>query len=853
MVHASRRPPAYTASLGPRVIRKVNKNGEVPAMRVWTAYVLIAAVVMTASTVPTVMPAITEPDEPEAVTLHVKSGSELVVDFATPVSDGGSQITSFKVEWDTNPGTREVQEITTSVFTGPNEIQLVRTTATAIDEVQVVRTSAPDVDEIQTITTVADNEELLGGSFTVTFDTTAYGGGPHTSGPITHDALAATGTGPARTTMEEILEAMPNINDVDVRREGPDLQGGYTWFVTFLSEEKDLPQMSLGSNALTGTGSDVQFTTVTEGNEISGSFTLDFDGAVTVALPWDASEDEMQEALESLPAVDTVEVVQTDETLQGGFVWLITFTSDVNHGSLPVLTPNGAGLTGHNATIEVCSKGSSAGDCQGRSVEGNEIGGTFDLVGGRVDEVQTVTVSASASVTGGSYRLQYSGAPTDPILFSDGSATIEAELLAVVGDPVSVVKADNGNGVGLFTLTITFNGPTGSNVGGGDYAELVALWDGAGCTGCAAFNPVDATMAVATTVGGVLGEAAVGIPYSASVLDITTRLEFLNPIQGVDVQRSGPDAQRGYEWTITFTDVLGDVPALIPVSDSLSGLGVLTSVDEVHKGTVQEIQVVDVVAGSQASGNFTLSFRGLESELIQVGPTCGQSGDIEAILERLTNIGDLDVSCASNGNFGIAWTITFLTNAGDLPDLALENDAGMSPGDVNVVVTEARAGTSLVLGGKFAMEFNGQRTGYVPYNVTAEGMKNALQALSTIGTVDVARLDEDENRGFTWTITFETDLGDNPPIFVDDVTLTGTFARGSTSEGVKGVGPPFNSGTGGLSLGSFTITDLEALSYTITDLKQGVPYYSRVAATNAIGFSPAKLATPPVASPFPRT
>ena len=358
-------------------------------------------------------------------------------------------------------------------------------------------------------------------------------------------------------------------------------------------------------------------------------------------------------------------------------------------------------------------------------------------------------------------------------------------------------------------------------------------------------------MSVATSIEGILGESASAIPYDASAAAITSKLEFLNNIQGVDVQRTGPDAERGYEWTITFTDVLGDIPPLLPVDTSLAGVGVAVDVFEIHRGTVQEIQVVDVSGGSQATGNFTLGFRGLVTDLHEVMDSCSDSDSMEMTLERLTNVGDVEVSCRSNGNFGLEWTITFITNAGDLPQLEVVWE-DMVPGDAVVAVTTVRDGTSVALGGDFAMEFDGQRSGYLPYNATAAEMKDALQVLSTVGTVDVQRSDADENDGFTWSITFQTDLGDNSLIFVDDSTLTGTFAVGATREHTKGVGPPFNSGTGGLSLGSFTITDLEALTYTMQDLKQGVPYFSRVAATNAIGFSPAKLATPPVATPFPR-
>jgi len=838
-------------------VMSVKRPGDA-ARRLWTAYALVAVFLVSLSSVPVVMPAVTEPGEPDSVTLHVKSGSDLVVDFAKPLSDGGSQITSYKVEWDTNPGIREIQDVTTTVFTGPNEIQLIRSSALAVDEVQVVHTNAPDINEVQTITTSADNEELLGGSFTVTFDTTSLGGGPFTSGPILHNAGAMAGDGPSRTTMEEILEAMPNIGDVTVVRGSVDTEGGYTWTVTFLSEEKNIPQLTLGSNALTGTGADVQFVTVQEGNEIGGTFTLGFEDGVTLGLNWDASEEEMQNALQFLPGIDTVEVVRTDETLQGGYVWLITFTSDVNHGSLATLVPTSS-LTGVNTTIVVCAKGATSNGasdpCDGRSVEGNEIGGTFALVGGRRDEVQVVTVNASNVITAGSFRLQYEGGSVSSLLdiLTVTQATVATEVEALVGEPVSVIKSLEVDGSTQASFEVTFLGPEGDELGGGDKSELTVLYDGSGCAGCVALAPSDATMAISTLFEGELGEKADGIPYDASVADITSRLEFLNPIQGVEVVRSGPDSERGYEWTVTFTSREGDVPALRSNVSALTGLSSAVDVSEVHKGTVQEIQIVDLSSGaSQVGGNFTLSFRGMTTEELVMGSTCGESSDVEAELERLaTVIGDLTVECQTNGAFGLKWTITFETNAGDLP-LLTADDSELTPADATITITTDRDGTSLALGGTFALEFDGQRSGYLDYDASAQEFRDALQALSTVGTVEVARLGPDENSGYTWRVTFQTDLGDNPAIAVDDSTLTGSFARGLTTESLKGIGPPFNSGTGGLSLGSFTITDLEALTYTITDLKQGVPYFARVAATNAIGFSPARLATPPMALPFPR-
>ena len=53
----------------------------------------------------------------------------------------------------------------------------------------------------------------------------------------------------------------------------------------------------------------------------------------------------------------------------------------------------------------------------------------------------------------------------------------------------------------------------------------------------------------------------------------------------VAVTRSGPDAQDGYAWTVTFLDRAGDVPPLEVVS-SLTGSGAAVAVTTVRDGNV---------------------------------------------------------------------------------------------------------------------------------------------------------------------------------------------------------------------------------------------------------------------------
>ena len=290
------------------------------------------------------------------------------------------------MEYDTDPGVREIQVIKTDVYLGPNEIQTIRTKATHIDEVQVVRTTADNVDEVQSISTsaAAPNGKVMSGWFTVVFDTTARGGDVYTSGPIAKDAPAtAADSGGDGTSVEEILEAMDNIGDVDVQRSpSSDNDDGFTWLVTFLSDSSDnagnVPQMELGTNQLQGSGAAVTFGTVVDGNELGGSFTLEVDGETTVALPHDATDLEVKAALEALATVHTVDVAQTGPDWEGGYAWAVTFTADQNAGDVAQMVAV-SNLTGTSGAVTVCNDGSAMAPCQGLSVQGNQISGTFTL------------------------------------------------------------------------------------------------------------------------------------------------------------------------------------------------------------------------------------------------------------------------------------------------------------------------------------------------------------------------------------------------------------------------------------------------------------------------------------------
>lgn len=99
--------------------------------------------------------AVSVPSAPLNVALDVLGPDALAVAWEPPATDGGSPVSAYLVEWDPDPGVREVQVVQTSANTGANEVQTVQTYAGLVKEQQRVTTSATPTPEVQTITTSA--------------------------------------------------------------------------------------------------------------------------------------------------------------------------------------------------------------------------------------------------------------------------------------------------------------------------------------------------------------------------------------------------------------------------------------------------------------------------------------------------------------------------------------------------------------------------------------------------------------------------------------------------------------------------------------------------------------------------
>ena len=92
------------------------------------------------------------PGPPASASLSVLGKDSIEVFIDPPISDGGSPITAYTIEWDKEAGVPEVQRISTALDLGANEIQSITTAIEDVNEIQIIRTSATPHGEVQTIT-----------------------------------------------------------------------------------------------------------------------------------------------------------------------------------------------------------------------------------------------------------------------------------------------------------------------------------------------------------------------------------------------------------------------------------------------------------------------------------------------------------------------------------------------------------------------------------------------------------------------------------------------------------------------------------------------------------------------------
>ena len=656
----------------------------------------------------------------------------------------------------------------------------------------------------------------ISGTFRLTFsgDTTAL---------IVADASAG--------EVEDALELLDTITDVTVQRADATPFGGFSWFVTFVHRDQGGDQPLLApvyDGTLKGTSGDPWVVTseVRAGNTLSGNFNVSFAGVDGVhpgstVIQNGATAEEVVEALTLLPGVPsgTVAVSRSGPDPENGYVWTVSFLDDAAR--------TWEKQQGDDFNFEVASTANLIGvDARAR----------IDVLrAGTVKEVQMLNITRGGynDTKNDYFYLNFRGATTGQIFAASDYKT------GACGDASYEVQR-----ISSRTVDTT-------SAGG------------------------DAAISPRTTFRLSYGRETTGYIYAANDGDcavagakIKAELETLEAFYDVDVASSAALGSHECDWDVTFSSTAGNVDQpSISVSRDAQG-------------------AEDGPADTAQAGDDTLSVS---------TTTEGRTDIVQSELEALSTIGRVTVSVEEAGGGSDEWKqgegnekrrtgtclyrVTFDTSAGDLPMISVCGEPscgvnfnsnvdgqgvqnfvrgsflkpGMNNMNSTVNVTLVQKSTSVAISGDLALEFRGQRTGYLPYTSSAYDVEAALEALSTIGSVAVNRSAPDENGGATWSITFLTELGDVPMLVADDLDMSGTAVSATTFLRKQGVFPPFDSldPLNGLPLGSAAITDLADLDLTISKLETRVPYYVRVSAVNALGQGPWAMTTPPYVAPTP--
>ena len=441
-------------------------------------------------------------------------------------------------------------------------------------------------------------------------------------------------------------------------------------------------------------------------------------------------------------------------------------------------------------------------------------------------------------------------------------------LTGTSGESPSIVVTEERKGTVKEVQTITVHGGDGGNVDlassfklrfeGEETGDILALpLGGNTCLGSTKAKQIITTSTVDTSGAG--GDDSVShlttfaliyeghitsniLANGASCEDTSALIEQelmkLPPLYEVSVSGSDTDAgDEGCAWEVTFLSVMGS-PELMTLTSSNGKLSAGPS----HSVTVGDANSViqDTITISQPEG-----FEG-DVNLIQ------------SELSKLSTIGIVTVTPTSAvpDEYGqCTWQITFESKAGNTPSLQVarggtsvfSTEAELNSGNRVVVTDDTARGTSVPVSGDFRLIFDGELTGYMPHDASSDLIKSSLDALPNIGDVAVTRIGPDVNGCYSWDVTFISDLGPLPRLLVDDLDLTGTVASMAVSKTIVGALPPFN----GPDYGSALVSDTD-VSVLIPKLKQGIPYYVRISAMNAVGTSPFIMPYPPVEIPLPR-
>ncbi|RLN59399.1 hypothetical protein BBJ28_00020589, partial [Nothophytophthora sp. Chile5] len=225
----------------------------------------------------------------------------------------------------------------------------------------------------------------------------------------------------------------------------------------------------------------------------------------------------------------------------------------------------------------------------------------------------------------------------------------------------------------------------------------------------------------------------VRLDASADAAEMKRAINGLPSVGSIDVSRVGPTRTNGYRWYVTFQslgslscptspclrvekptgttefiDVCGvdcstcairasvlkdetQINTLHAIEGDYAGNAIVVS-QEVG-GVVIEVQTISTQAESDdIKGSFAVKFQTVEGAVINYDDT---AMDVRTKLQNLATVGRLNVTRTENAEFGVTWTISFLSNLGDMPLFVVYDKSMLKGTGVDVVVREVVKGVDV--------------------------------------------------------------------------------------------------------------------------------------------------------------
>ncbi|MFC1535507.1 hypothetical protein ACFL7M_19350, partial [Thermodesulfobacteriota bacterium] len=460
-------------------------------------------------------------------------------------------------------------------------------------------------------------------------------------------------------------------------------------------------------------------------NAYDGFFTITFDTETTDPIAYDATETELESALESLPNIGTGNVVVIGSGTKDD-PWHIEFTGSLANSDVTELT-----------TRDFFQR---TGGSRVTTKEDGVEGGTFN-------EVQTLYNNAEE----GFFTITFEGETTGPIVYNSQVIETSLESLSNIDDvEVSGAGTEDNPWVIEFTGTLAnkpvnelttqdfFQRTSGSTITtqrdgvAGTYNEEQTLYD----------NAEEGFFTVTfddETTGPIIFNATHAVLESA--------LEGLGNIDDVSVTGSGI---KDNPWVIEFTGTLAN-----------SDVTEISTTDFFHPRLSSRIDPAkerQEISHDGEGGQFRLIFNETETGDIDFDASAAE------VQERLNAIG-VDADVTVTGEDGGPWTVIFNT-LGNKSELAV-GTSSLTNATAGVVVETSNGDNWQKLynraqEGSFTITFDGETTDLIAYNIPAtdpvgndnnalDDLEDILESLSNIDDVEVTGAGR---AGDPWVITF---------------------------------------------------------------------------------------------------